>query len=193
MADPLIPYVAPDGTLSLEAAAQLIIRLLIPDGDGLVTLPQALADRPRQAEVAAAIEAVQADVVDLGPLERAVAAAATAAAVAQDGLATRAALGGTVGPDADWTIPAGAVHVVIPPLTAARSWSLPDADGYPRGQDLVLVDEVRSLGPASGLLVIPLAGSGDSIAGFADGILLADAGASVRLRRGLLSDVWVVT
>lgn len=184
MADPLIPYVAPDGTLSLEAAAQLIIRLLIPDGDGLVTLPQALADRPRQAEVAAAIEAVQADVVDLGPLER---------AVAQDGLATRAALGGTVGPDADWTIPAGAVHVVIPPLTAARSWSLPDADGYPRGQDLVLVDEVRSLGPASGLLVIPLAGSGDSIAGFADGILLADAGASVRLRRGLLSDVWVVT
>ncbi len=92
----------------------------------------------------------------------------------------------------DYLIPAGSVHVVIPLLTDDRTWSLFDVDGYPYGQDLVIVDEGRFLGSGPTLTVIPLAGSDDAIAGFSNGIVLADAGTSVRLRRGLLSDVWVL-
>lgn len=96
-----------------------------------------------------------------------------------------------VGPDADWTIPP-ASHVVVPLLTASRTWSLPDVDGFPKGVDLVIVDEGRFLGFGPVLTIGVLAGSGDTIPGYPSGIYLADAGASVRLRRGLLSDVWVV-
>ncbi|WP_123834313.1 hypothetical protein [Methylobacterium currus] len=136
------------------------------------------------------------------PAETALAGAVPVVAFAQTGateqktmpdhLAAKASLGGLIGPDADLLIPQGSVHVVIPTLTASRSWSLPDVDGYPYGQDLVIVDDGRTLGAGPTLAVIPLAGSGDAIAGYPSGITLADAGASVRLRRGLLSNVWVL-
>ncbi|WP_123834492.1 hypothetical protein [Methylobacterium currus] len=119
---------------------------------------------------------------------------AAAAAGAAEAVADKASLGGIVGPDLDWPIPSGAVHVVIPALATSRTWSLPDVGGYPRGQDLVIVDEGRFLGGAPTLTVVPLAGSGDAITGYPAGIPLSDAGASVRLRRGgsltceLLSD-----
>ncbi|MGX7707963.1 hypothetical protein [Methylobacterium sp. Gmos1] len=112
--------------------------------------------------------------------------------VLPDHLAAKASLGGIIGPDADFPIPQGTVHVVIPQITASRGWSLPDVDGYPYGQDLVIVDEGRYLGGAYTITVQPLTGSGDAIVGFPSGLPLSDVGASVRLRRGLLSDVWVI-
>jgi hypothetical protein len=106
--------------------------------------------------------------------------------------AGKASLGGTIGPDADWNIPADVVHVVIPQLTASRAWSLPDVDGYPYGQDLVIVDEGRFLGAGLTLTLGPLAGSGDTLPPWTNNLIPLDsAGAYVRLRRGVLSNVWV--
>lgn len=112
--------------------------------------------------------------------------------VMQAAVAALGSRGAIIGLDADFVIPVTASYVVIPPITASHSWSLPNVDDYPFGQDLLIADEGRLLGSGSALTVIPLAGSGDAIAGFSNGIILADAGASVRLRRGLLSDVWVL-
>ena len=71
MADTQLSYVAPDGTRSLEAASQLIGRLLFPIGDASVTLIQALLDRPTQAEVAAYVATPAIAVsYDMGTLDQ---------------------------------------------------------------------------------------------------------------------------
>lgn len=114
--------------------------------------------------------------------------AATAGAV----LAGASVLSAVVGPDADWVIPATATHVVVPPLTASRVWSLPDVDTYPDSQDLVIADEGKLLGGTYTITLIPLAGSGDTIRDYPNGIVMQDAGDTVRQRRGILSDTWVV-
>ncbi len=105
---------------------------------------------------------------------------------------TASLLRAIVGQDADWSIPGTTTHVVVPSPTASRAWSLPDVDGYPYGQDLVIADEGKFLGGAYTVTLIPLAGSGDSIRDYPSGIVMQDAGATVRLRRGLLSDTWIL-
>ncbi|MGX7709138.1 hypothetical protein [Methylobacterium sp. Gmos1] len=137
------------------------------------------------------------------PIENALSAAVPFVAFAQTGdteekilpdhLAAKASLGGIVGPDADFPIPQGAVHVVIPQITASRTWSLPDVDGYPYGQDLVIIDEKRITSPSLTLSLIPLAGSGDTIPPYGDNRILFDGSIPfVRLRRGLLDNIWSV-
>ena len=79
MAAPQLRILGPDGKYSLEPADQLLARILIPVGDGYVTVLQALADRPTQAEVARALAAVSASSVDLTPIRDEIAQAAAAA------------------------------------------------------------------------------------------------------------------
>ncbi|AWB21253.1 hypothetical protein DA075_10300 [Methylobacterium currus] len=71
MADTQISTIAPDGTRSIEAASQLVGRLLLPVGDGQQTIPQALSDRPTQADVAAYVAAAALAVsYDMGTLDQ---------------------------------------------------------------------------------------------------------------------------
>ncbi|TNC14934.1 hypothetical protein FF100_04990 [Methylobacterium terricola] len=112
---------------------------------------------------------------------------------AGDVLSSAAVLSGVVGPDADWAIPATATHAVIPPLTASRTWALPDVDAYPRSQDLVITDEEKYLGGAYTITLVPLAGSGDAIRDYPNGIVMQDAGTTVRLRRSLISNTWALS
>lgn len=107
-------------------------------------------------------------------------------------LAAKASLGAIPGLDADWEIPSGAVHVVVPPLTASHRWELPDADTYPPGQDLVIHDERRVLvGSGLVLTLVPLAGSDDTIPGYANNEIRLDGSVPfVRLRRGYYANTW---
>lgn len=58
MAETQILRQDPDGSRGLESAAQLIGRVLLPVGDGLMTIPEALADRPTQQDVTRGLAAV---------------------------------------------------------------------------------------------------------------------------------------
>jgi hypothetical protein len=101
------------------------------------------------------------------------------------------ASGADVGPDADWLIPTRHAHYAIPPLTASRTWQLPALSGYPHGQDLVVIDEDGVLGGGVTLTLVPRAGTGDTIPGYANNRVVLGTGASLRLRRGRRSNVWV--
>lgn len=117
---------------------------------------------------------------------------------ARDAAAARAnlgaaAVGGLAGPDADFLIPSTAVHVAVPALTASRTWRLPDADAYPRGQDLVIADEGDSLSDAVVLTIATLSGSGDTIRGTSNNTATLRApGAVVRFRASVTSNTWMI-
>jgi hypothetical protein len=101
------------------------------------------------------------------------------------------ASGAGLGPDAAWVIPTRHAHYAIPPLTASRTWELPALSGYPHGQDLVVIDEDGVLGAGIVLTLVPRAGTGDAIPGYANYRIVLGTGACVRLRRGRRSNVWV--
>ncbi len=115
--------------------------------------------------------------------------AATVGAV----LAGASVLSTIIGQDADWTIPASATHVAIPPLTASRTWRFSDVDSCPRGQDLVVIDEGGNLGGAYTITLTPVASSGDAIPNTTNNqILLSNQYGWSRTRAGFAPNIRVI-
>ncbi|WP_238192043.1 hypothetical protein, partial [Methylobacterium frigidaeris] len=88
MADFLLRGINEAGRPARESAAQLLARIPIPVGDGAVPLPQALLDRPTQADIAARLAEIAEEAVSADELAAAVEPIADRVAAVEAGQAS---------------------------------------------------------------------------------------------------------
>lgn len=106
------------------------------------------------------------------------------------GLASKATIGHTAAPDADYTALVTDVQIGFAVLSAARTVTLPDVDSFPVGQTLFIADESGSCSDTRRITIKVGAGTSDLIGG-QDKIDLGDPYIGVSLRRGA-ANVWLV-
>jgi hypothetical protein len=112
-------------------------------------------------------------------------------------LTTKATIGHTAAPDADYQALVTDTQIGFAVLTAPRTVTLPDVDLYPIGQVLFIADESGQCSEGRRITIIPGTGTGDTIAGLLDsngqpdGFQIADAYNGIGLRRGA-ANVWII-
>lgn len=102
-----------------------------------------------------------------------------------------AAGGHTAVSDANYQALQSDVQVGMVTLTAPRTVYLPDVDGFPLGQDLVIADESGACSETLTIAIQPGPGSGDIIGGVdASTVILSNPYQAQGFRRGA-TNLWI--
>lgn len=105
-------------------------------------------------------------------------------------IATKASIGHTAAPDANYQALVTDTQIGFATLTASRTVTLPDVDTYPLGQVLFIADESGQCAVGREITIAVGVGTGDTIAGLT-AIQIADAFNGIGLRRGA-ANVWII-
>lgn len=108
----------------------------------------------------------------------------------RDEVATKASIGHTAAPDANYQALVTDVQIGFAVLSASRTVTLPDVDLYPMGQVLFIADESGQCSVDRPIIITVGAGTNDTIAGNTSE-QLSNAYQGLGFRRGA-ANVWII-